>query len=237
MRPMLRFTVPALAAVLALGAVGGASAQTVLGLDGQSCGTAGFNYGGGSGQATCQVFTPVQLSYPQVLVIAPTQPSGATPVQCIGTTGAGYTTQATVSAFPTIAGGSPAGYPDCAFDVTSGVVPQGAPVGTEIIGLPYYGAGGSVQQTATICGDPSCATTSASGFSSPNYGGQYSAFTPPAPPSFGPTFTNSQPWWQNNQSHNGRDGDDRRGDGDHDGDDHGDQGHGNGHGHRGDDGH
>jgi hypothetical protein len=242
MRPILRFKLPALAvaAVLALGAVGGVSAQTALGVNGQSCVDAGFNNLGSSGQATCQVLAPSQLGYPQLLLITPTIPSGATPLQCSGVSGPGYSTQGTVSAFSPVADPSVAGFPACAFQVTSGLVPAGAPVGTELIGLPYYGAAASIQQTAALCGDPSCGTFSAFGPPPPPSfaAAQYSSFTPPPPPTFvTTTVTSSQPWWQGTQGNGRRDGDDRNNDGDHDRDDNGarargDDGHGRHHGDR-----
>lgn len=223
MQSIPRLVVPALAlaALLATGVANSASAQTVFGAGGQSCYDAGFNGLGGSDTVSCQVLAPSQLGYPQALMIAPTTPSGATPLQCSGASGPGYTTQGTVSAFSPITGGNAAGYPGCEFQVTSGVVPAGAPVGTELIGLPFVGAAGSIQQTAAVCSDPSCGAS------------QLSAFIPPAPPTFvTSSFTtsgSSQNWWQNNQWNGGHDGDDHHHDSDdhhHDGDDHhGDDGH------------
>jgi hypothetical protein len=98
--------------------------------------------------------------------VIPADPT-ATPIACQGVASAGYTTQGTVTAAPP---NLYAGQAVCQFSVTSGFAPVGSYLGSETINIANPAPGGTVQLTAYLCGDPSCAT------------GTLNPYGPPAPP-------------------------------------------------------
>ncbi|HTE83492.1 MAG TPA: hypothetical protein VK821_02055 [Dehalococcoidia bacterium] len=219
----------AVAVGVVAGIPGSGSAQTY---GSQVCTSTGYPGAYTTTQATCQVTASAQLGPPETIFVVQSAYNGAAPSACQGVISPGYSTQGTVTSAPAnLMGYNGMGYNTgqaaCEFTVTSGLAPAGSIVGTEIINVPYGAAGGAVQLTSFLCGDPSCAT------------GGSSAFSPPAPPAV-VTIANSNPCAlggsyapngcvgasQSNQS----DPDDRPRD-----DGHGQHGH--GHGEGGDDGH
>ncbi len=162
MRRLLMLTLPllALAALTGFTQTGNARAQTA----GASCSLATD----GSGQAVCTVTASSTLSAPQTVYVAPVSYSGVAPTSCQGVTGNGYIVQATIATLPSVLSSYIGGQPGCSFQVTSGVVPSGSPLGLEIVSLPY-GAGFIPQLSSYACSDPTCAST-------------VSGLLPPAPP-------------------------------------------------------
>jgi hypothetical protein len=130
-------------------------------------------------QATCSVTAPSQLVPPQTVYVASPSYNGATPVACQGVNGASYTTQGTTTTLPPTLGLASSGQTACSFQITAGLVPAGAPVGTEVVSVPSSVSGSTVQLTSYLCGDPTCGTG-------------FNPLQPPAPPTL-VTIVNASP--------------------------------------------
>jgi hypothetical protein len=172
----------ALASGIGAASAGVSSAQTVS----QACTTSGYNGYYSGLQATCQVTASTQLSPPNTVFVLPVN-STAAPISCQGANGGSFTTQGTVGAAPANLYAYNAGQPVCQFTVTSGYAPAGSLLGTEVVSVPNPASGGTVQLSAYLCGDPSCAS------------GTLNPYGPPAPPTLVTISNNGTNYYPYNQ--------------------------------------
>jgi len=146
----------------------------------------------------CQVFAPdEELTQGATLLVQPSFAPPLDPQSCQGTVGFGYSTQAISDSVPYSYSGELSGPNVCAFEVTSGVVPPGNPMGS--FTLPYATYGSAVQLESLVCSDPTCGAAPADSYyasGAPTVTYTTPAYTPPviyASPAYSPSVIYTQP--------------------------------------------
>jgi len=111
---------------------------------------AGLGFGG---QVSCQVAVPDQeLIQDATVFVEPATYAGIDPQTCTGVNGGGYTTEAISNPIPFSYTSEFLNSTACAFEVMSGTVPPGYPVGSFNLLEPVP----TIQLQSLICADPSC---------------------------------------------------------------------------------
>jgi len=179
---------------------------------------AGYPYAaagqGFGGQVSCQVAVPDQELIQDATVFAePATYDGIDPQTCTGVNGGGYTTEAISNPIPFSYTSEFLNSTACAFEVMSGTVPPGYPVGS----FNLLGPVPTIELQSLICADPSCGAAPSVSYYTPTPTVVYAPapttyYTPAAPAVIytAPSTTYTPPSGDNDsdggQWHNGDDG-------------------------------